>query len=334
MISRPTPLLLALSTLAGCATAAAPPPSKDSFTVLEQRPAAARPGAPAVIEGGTIAPAPPPIAGGDLSDPIAYAARFRRNETCEQAARNALAVSRDKGWEVLRACVKRGHFTLLRRLLDGGWDAELQSRTDAGLLIVQVIAARGGDVYGDLNLIRQRRIPLFSLGPAVENPAIYKGRLVVLRAEITDIVVGARPTARLVEFGFGYAGQYADAGGIRIRESSSGSGSGSYKSSRNSTRHGERKSEGEFSGSYSGSSRSELGVEVKVFDNRAVETGREAMARLSKVDPFLEPGRQFLVLARFDGMREVPGEEEGEDARTLPVLSVIGYVEPSANIVE
>lgn len=333
MISRPTPLLLALSTLAGCATAA-PPPARDSFTVLEQRPAAARPGAPSVIEGGTIAPAPPPITGGDLSDPGAYAARFRRSETCEQAARNALAVSRDKAWEVLRACVKRGQFTLLRRLLDGGWDAELQSRADAGLLIVQVIAARGGDVDGDLNPIRQRRVPLFSLAAAVDNPALYKGRLVVLRASINDIVVGAKPTARLVEYGFGLTGQFTEVGGVRVRSSASGSRSGNWKSNRTSTDYGNDKSEGDYSASGQRSGRAERSVEVKVFANRAVETGREAVARLAKADPFLEPGRQFLVLARFDGMREVPGEEEGEDARTLPVLSVIGYVEPSANIVE
>jgi len=318
--------------LAGCATTPLPVP-KEPFPVRSAPTAASE--APSMVEGAPPAPAPPPVTAADLTSPKAYAARFRRPETCEQAARNALDISRDRGWEVLRACVQKGGFTLIRRLLDGAWDLELQARADAAMLITQVVAARGGDVNGDLNLMRQRRIPLFSLAPAVENPPLYMGRLLLLRAVVTEIKVNRpKPTARLVEYSLGYTGHFTEVAAERYKGSASISGKGNYKGSSNSSRYGKRSGEGSFSGSANAYGQGEYGVERKFYDNKPVETGREAIARLAAADPFLEPGRQFIVLARFDGVREVPGEEEGEDARTMPVLSVIGYVEPNANVVE
>jgi hypothetical protein len=70
------------------------------------------------------------------------------------------------------------------------------------------------------------------------------------------------------------------------------------------------------------------------FDNISEETGREALGRLPKADPFLEPGKDFVVLARFDGIRVTSGgDDEDEDAPRLPVLTIVGYYAPHPLVV-
>jgi hypothetical protein len=319
------PLLYAIL-VAGCATSA-PPVQKEAFPGSHA--AASAPAAgPALVEAAPPAPAPPPVSQGDLDDPQAYAARFRRPETCEQAARNALAISRDRAWGVLRACVRKGEFTLLQRLLDGTWDHELKTRTDAGLLITQVVAARGGDVIGDLNLLRKRRVPIFALGPASGHPELYRGRLLLVRARVEDVrTVKGKTTVRLAEMAMGGQVSYVE-GDFRYRSSSRsrGEASGGYRTSRYGSGTGQVR--------YSGQSDYTSGYEKKRVDNEVAETGVQAIARLGAPDPFFEPGRQFIVLGRFDGVRTVSDESEEEEAESLAMLSIIGYAEPSAHIVE
>jgi hypothetical protein len=71
------------------------------------------------------------------------------------------------------------------------------------------------------------------------------------------------------------------------------------------------------------------------YDNISQETGREALGRLAQPDPFLAPGRDFVILGRFDGMRVTAGtdEEEDADAPQLPVLSIVGYYSPQPLVV-
>jgi hypothetical protein len=73
--------------------------------------------------------------------------------------------------------------------------------------------------------------------------------------------------------------------------------------------------------------------ERRLTSNVPVETGVQVLAKLAQADPFFEPGRQFVVLGRFDGVREEEGEEL--DAVTkLALVSVVAYYEPSAHMVE
>ncbi|HEY7724554.1 MAG TPA: hypothetical protein VH880_04425 [Anaeromyxobacteraceae bacterium] len=314
-------LPLAAAALVACATGSTPG-GKEPF-----------PGAaPAAAPGARAEPAPAAQAApssADLANPRAVAARSTRPEGCEAAARAAQAVSRDRAWEVLRACVERGNFTLIRRLLDGAWDPELQARGDAASVIARVVAARGGDVYGDLNLLRQRRIPIFGLAPAAGHPELYQGRLLLVRARVDDVrTEKGKTTVRLSEFALAGQVKFVEDDSRTARRSSSrGAASGEYRTSR----HGSGSGRAEFTRS----GESYVTKESKRLENTPQETGIQALARLPAADPFFEPGRQFVVLARFDGVREVPGEEEDEkEVVRLPVLSVITYAEPNPNVVE
>ena len=70
------------------------------------------------------------------------------------------------------------------------------------------------------------------------------------------------------------------------------------------------------------------------YDNISTDTGREALGRLSKPDPFLSPGRDFVILARFDGMRATSGSlDENDDGPRIPVLSIVSYFTPHPLVV-
>jgi hypothetical protein len=313
--------LAAAAALVACATASAPG-GKEPFPV-----AAPVAGPAARAEAPGAAQAAPSSA--ELANPRAVAARNPRPESCEAAARAAQAISRDRAWDVLRACVERGNFTLIRRLLDGGWDPELQAKGDAASVIARVVAARGGDVYGDLNLLRQRRVPIFGLAPAAGHPELYQGRLLLVRARVDDVrTEKGKTTVRLSEFALGGQVKFVEDDTRTARRSSSrGAASGEFKTSRSGSGSGKAE--------FTRSGESYVTKESKRIENTPQETGIQALARLSAADPFFEPGRQFVVLARFDGVREVPGEEEDEkEVVKLPVLSIVTYVEPSANVVE
>ena len=142
------------------------------------------------------------VSAADLADPEAYASRFRSPASCEEAARAAITVSRDHAWRVLLACVRRGRFTPLPRLLDGAWDADLRTRADASNLLLQMVAARGGDVERDLQLIGKRHLAIYPLSTAVAKPEAYRGRLVLLRASIQGVsAADGPPELRAIQLG-------------------------------------------------------------------------------------------------------------------------------------
>jgi hypothetical protein len=68
-------------------------------------------------------------------------------------------------------------------------------------------------------------------------------------------------------------------------------------------------------------------------DNGLVDTGRSAIARMNGVDPFLEPGRDVLLVGRFDGVRNEPSSEPDEFEPTA-VISLFAYFEASPIVVE
>lgn len=115
---------------------------------------------------------------------IDFAEVVNAPERCEAAARAELPSP--AAWQDLWICVQSGHFTALRELLSGAWDRDLKTRPDAPLLLVRVIAARGGNVDGDLKLLHDRRVPLFSLSQALARPDLYKGAFLIVRATLSS----------------------------------------------------------------------------------------------------------------------------------------------------
>jgi hypothetical protein len=82
------------------------------------------------------------------------------------------------------------------------------------------------------------------------------------------------------------------------------------------------------------SEREQSSTTVRNFDNVSDETGIEALGRLPKADPFFAPGKDFVVLARFDGLRATSGgAEDDEEAPRLPVLTIVSYHVPHPLVV-
>ena len=261
-----------------------------------------------------------------VGEPKGFAARFPHPVECETQARKLKAKNAKLGWDVLKACVERGKFTALQRITDGTWDAELK-RADGAQLLLKVMAARGGDVNGDLTPITARKIPLFALASALEQPDVYKGRLVVVRGELAKAKSeGGKMTVMLSEKGMGASTSDQEVGSAYTTRSNYNS---SGKASVDTTRYGSARA----SGSYQSSNDSRSATTKKRFENVEIATGRQALLRLSAPDPFLAPGKDFLVLARFEGVRKMASDET-EDSDGVAILTVVMYEEPSALMLE
>lgn len=258
----------------------------------------------------------------------AFGARYATPAQCEVAARKLQASSRDDAWAALKSCVDRMHFTLLNALLSDAWAEDLRVRPDAAQVLAQVVAKRGGSVSGELKLLHERKVPIFGLSAAVAQPDIYKGRYLLLRAQVADVrSEGDKPTVWLVEQELGSMESDQPVGYATRKDSvkvHSGAVNGDVGILGRSNLGGQiSTSESELSAST-----------VRRFDNVTGETGREALGRLPKVDPFFAPGKDFVVLARFDGLRTTSGGDEDDDeAPKLPVLTIVNYYEPHPLVV-
>ncbi|WP_395828543.1 hypothetical protein [Archangium violaceum] len=258
----------------------------------------------------------------------AFGARYATPAQCEVAARKLLPTSRDEAWVALRSCVQYSHFTLLGALLSDAWAEELRVRPDAAQMIAQVVAKRGGSVDGELKLLHERKVPIFGLAAAIAQPDIYKGRYVLLRAQVADVrSEGDKPTVWLVEQELGSVESEQPVGYATRKDSvsvHSGAVGGDVGLLGRSN----------LGGQISTSEREQNASTVRRFDNVSGETGLEALGRLPNADPFFAPGKDFVVLARFDGLRTTSGgSEDDDDAPKLPVLTVVGYYEPHPLVV-
>jgi hypothetical protein len=253
-------------------------------------------------------PGPPP-------EPTTFARRYPRPERCEAVSRRLLATSRDDAWTALKSCVEGTHFTLLKALLSDAWAEELRVRPDGAQVLARVIANRGGSVAGELELLHARKVPIFGLEAAVAQPDTYKGRYVLLRAQVADVrSEGEKSTVWLVEQGLGSIATERELSPSYRTDVATASASANHATASNE--------------------RWSRSVTETHYENISSETGREALGRLAQPDPFLEPGKDFVVLARFDGVRITSsGGEDEEDAQRLPVLTIVSYYAPHPLVV-
>ena len=258
---------------------------------------------------------------------------------CESSARAMRQSSAQHAWEALRACIEigrfnRGPFTQIA-LLTSYWDDELRARPDAARVVGQVIANRGGDVDGDISRLQRVRMPVFTLGAAMRQPDVYKGRYVILRARLFDVKMDEKnATAMLAETSMKPAEGLRDSGDVYVSSynrsgSSTGSstGSGAYQTDRYGSGRGSYSSSGESGYNSSGSSTS--GFAKRFYENVVHVTGRQALGKLPEADPFLEPNKEFVFVARFDGAR--PGNPPNG---TMAALTIMTYFSPSALLLE
>ncbi len=215
-------------------------------------------------------------------------------------------------------------------LTRGVWDQELQTRPDAPRMIAKVVAMRGGDVEGDIPLVQKSRVPLFTLAAALRQPDVYKGRWVLVRGALSEIKQeGNRAAAIMRETSLRATAHEVQDGPIHRYDSSSTSkAQGEFSSTTKSSRTGRTDYKANASGQYSSTGRSEYSSVKQKFENERVETGRRAVGKLPQADPFLEPEKDFLFLARFDGVNP------GQDQEPVAMLSIAGYFQPNALLIQ
>ena len=151
---------------------------------------------------------------------------------------------------------------------------------------------------------------------------MYKGRWVLLRGALSEIRQEAgKPAAMVRETSLRATAREVQVGNVsRWDRSSTGSSQGEVST----TRYGDARG----SSKYASSGRSEFSTVKQKFDNERVETGRLALGRLAQADPFLEPEKDFLFLGRFEGT------SAGRDQQPVALLSIAGYFQPNALLVQ
>jgi hypothetical protein len=219
--------------------------------------------------------------------------------------------------------VDHNNFTLLRTLTSGAWDRDLQARQDASLVVAN--ATRGGDVEGDLAVLRKRKVPVFSLAATLSSPQHYHGQLVVVRARVakTQPSLQGKPAILVEEVALG-----SDMKEVETGPGLSSSSWGTERATATFSSQREKQSTA-VEGSYSSGHRSYF--TERRAENSTADTGRSAIVRLQKPDPFLESGREFVFLARFDGVR---GTSTGDQGSPSALISLIAYFEPSPLVIE
>jgi hypothetical protein len=294
----------------GCATPAPTIPAEQAF--------------------GPSASAAPParVSQKPKASPEKWAQGFRRPGECEAAARDLeTTTSHEVAWSYLKGCVSRPDFGLLPALLDN-WSADLKSRPEGASILAQVIACRGGSVGTDLQLVQQRRLPLFELSAALQQPKAFKGRYVLFVGRVqrirdhrgqTEVILAER--ARVSDQATVFAGaMHGHASG------SSSSGSSSFRST-GMMGSGSAEAQGSRS-SFSQSGNVELRVTADFED-----TGQEIQARLAQSDPFLAVDRSFVFLVRFDGAKksDASDEEIEEEPAMVALVSLVSYHDVNAS---
>lgn len=297
--------LLALGA-AGCAT---PPSSKQSWDSVWR----SAPRDPAAAPAGAKAK----LAAQEYIPPL----------DCERKARALRSQDRNAAWAALKACAARGHFTQLHAVV-ASWGDDLRERPDAPELLTQMVAARGGNVRLDVRVMRDAKIPVFSLRDCVTQPRLYEGRYVMIRGTLDEVRTSDEAVAaRLTEHALQAEEWEVPIGRIRRKVAT--------------TRYG-----GSVSGQLGVLGSGEVGGQVDVngdeyemdvarrFDNVLVDTGRDAVVRIGTADPFLENGRDLVILARFDGVRASSASTDDEEPELVPVLTLVGYQVPDALVVD
>ncbi len=257
-----------------------------------------------------------------LGTPKVWARQYRRDLDCERAARDLdTYYGHDTAWTYLKACVMQGNFTQLKMLTDY-WTEDLRNRPDAPPIIAQVLAARGGHVQSDIELLQRQRIPLFELGAAVKSAPAFKGRYLVFVGEIAESKT-AKGKTELVVMEQRVGSEMSNVlTGNRYGSTSSSATSGSARWSSSGIL-----GSGSAAGSTSGSSGTVSGqVETRVSDVFE-DSGQEVLLKLKQDDPFLRVEKRTLFLVRFDGAKVTDAENtgEGEEPKRVAMATLVSY---------
>jgi hypothetical protein len=282
---RPLLLVLSVSTLA-CVRTAPMPDVPDDQLADAPLPVAPRP---------LAQPAPRKF------DAAAWVAEQRIATECEETAYALRRQAPNRAWLAMKACVELGRFRHGDKFVQIGvlvshWADELTARPDGPRVVARVIANRGGDVEGDLLRFQDARVPIFNLAAAIAQPALYRGRLVMVHAKVSRINAegDGAATLNLSEVSFRSVSNF------RTRVA----GGGSY---------------------FAGDARF---TTIDNESNVTYPTGREGLGKIPQADPFMQPQREFVFLAKYEGNRP---DDSGQQ---IAILTVLSYDAPTAYMVE
>jgi hypothetical protein len=236
--------------------------------------------------------------------------------TCEITARSMAKRAPERGWQVMRECIRRSDFSDLEILIEGQWAEELNQEPDAASLLAHVIAVRGGDVGADLRLLRRRKVPVYSLAAAMSEPEAYAGRTVLLRGNARSKRNGGKRAFRLVETKVMAESEWVTAPGT-TRLSTESTGEAAPDDGVNVKRGTTQKD------------RRVQGEKVEVLHNVNVETGLEMVAHAEAGEP-LDPAVDYVFVVRFDGVKDVVDENGEGDEEASGVI--LGYFEPESGM--
>lgn len=280
--------------------------------------------------GKAVAPGPQGPAGAEgevvpvntTMSPEKFARQFKRPLECEAGARSIQRTAPDKAWSYLKACVNRGGFNQIQQVLDY-WMNDLKNRPDGPVVLAAIVAARGGHVKTDLQMLQAKRLPLFDLASALTQPGTYKGKYLVFVGKVSTVKeVKGKVEVALNELSIGTEAVDKKIGNqYRSSGSYSSTTSGSYKTSRYGSGSGSVSSSG--SGSYSS------GMVQETYQETFEETGQTILAKLANADPFLAVEKQFLFLVKFDSAKQTDmtrdDDETSEDAGKIALVSLVSY---------
>ncbi len=284
-----------------------------------------------------VAPAPPrPF------DAKAFAAQYTNAIMCEAAARELIPTSPRNAWAALVACTQQVKFTLIREVTSDAWLPVLLKDPNALSFLARMVAVRGGPIDRDVKLLNDRKVPIFRLPAVMAQPALYKGKHVLMRAAVAEIgMQGETQTVKMAELQLGSTGQEVAVGpAYKSTSSSTSSRTGSYGGSAqarvSTSNYGKASARGSYEGnSRSSSSSSSEYTTQKVeqrFENVSNPTGREVLGKLETADPFLEVNKELVVLARFEGVKTTAGGEADDEPQTIAVLTILKYFVPDATV--
>jgi hypothetical protein len=257
-----------------------------------------------------------------LGPPKEWARQFRRDLECERGAHELVPNSgREIGWTYLKACIDKGTFTALKPLVEN-WEEELKTRPEAPSLIAQIIATRGGHLRPDLEILQQRRIPVFDLASALKQTVAFKGRYLIIVAKIGE-AKSAKGRVELVLLEQSWGSEVASVlSGPRTGTVTTSSGSGQVGFRSNGVL-----GSGSAQGSYANRTTTETGgMEQRVTDVFE-ETGQEIIAKVKQPDPFLTADKNLVFLVRFDGtlVTDTENTSAGDEPSRTALVTLISY---------
>jgi hypothetical protein len=257
-----------------------------------------------------------------LGPPKDWARQYRRDLECERAAHELVpAHGAEVAWTYLKACIEKGNFTQLKTLVEN-WEDDLKTRPEAPSIIAQIIASRGGHLRPDLEILQQRRIPVFDLASALKQSAAFTGRYLVFVGKIAE----AKTSKGKIELVLAEQTLTSEVASVL-----SGPRTGAVSTSSGSGQVGFRSNgivgSGSAQGSYTNRSTTESGrIEQRVTDTFE-DTGQEVIAKIKQPDPFLTADKSLVFLVRFDGalVTDTEAASEGEEPYRTALVTLISY---------